>query len=327
MCANARVVIGRAIRLLREASGLTQERLAERAHITYQYLSAVENGKENFSIAVLESIAFALDLDVPTLVERSYADSVVIPLVNPNFLIREAPLPPGLTLDHVQSALNETQRVIQLVNSTLQRVTGRPLPAYIQANSFSGIVSNILCDSFSRLTPYKHNHAQRYPDLVYIPDEPSSPIGLEVKSTTRLGKGGESHNGHSGWHVVACFALDSESGDIRFVHVMFADLIGYGKPNADWKYLGSRINTRTGSQRTETYITTPVGTAKLRHGTVYLDKDNVNIRRWRTVSDVPAPPYSPFAPSASRPQSSETTVQARRRTGPNRPETSWPGKM
>ena len=82
--------------------------------------------------------------------------------------------------------------------------------------------------------------------------------------------------------MVACFTLDKESGDIRFVHIMFADLIGHDKPKADWKYVGSKVNENTGSQRTETYITTGAGTAKLRHGTVYLDGDAVNIARWRT---------------------------------------------
>ena len=292
---DARTIIGRTIRLLREASGFTQEKLAERAGITYQYLSAIENGRENFSIAVLESVASALELDVPALIERAYTDLDPVPTLNPDFLIREAPLPPGLSLAQAQAALNETHKVVRLVNSTLRKASGRPLSHYIQANSFSGIVSNILCDSFSRLTPYKHNHAQRYPDLVYEAERPNRLIGLEVKSTIRPGKGGESHNGHSGWHLVACFALDELSGDIRFIHVMFAELIGHGKPNADWKYVGSRVNERTGSQRIETYVTTSRGTAKLRHGTVYLDTDRVDIRRWRTAKDIDAPACSPFA--------------------------------
>jgi hypothetical protein len=118
--------------------------------------------------------------------------------------------------------------------------------------------------------------------------------GLEVKSTIRPGKGGESHNGHSGWHMVACFKLDKESGDILFVHVMFAELIGHGQENADWKYVGSKVNEKTGSQRTETYTTTPGGNAKLRHGTVHLDTSLINISRWRMDSVLPAPFHSPF---------------------------------
>lgn len=294
MSTDTKATIGRMIRLLRESQGLSQEKLAARAEITYQYLSAVENGKENVSIGILEAISQALDLDFPSLIERAYADPSPIPTVRSDGFIAGAPLPPGLQAAHIEWALNETHRVIRLINTTLKRASGRPLSAYIQGNNFSGIVSNILCDSFSRFTPYQHNHDQRYPDLIYKTEDNQTIAGLEVKSTVRPGKGGESHNGHSGWHVVACFALDRESGDIRFVHVMFADLIGHDKPDADWKYVGSKVNQETGSQRTETYVTTRAGTAKLRHGTVYLDTRRVNIARWRTATTVLAPAHSPF---------------------------------
>ena len=304
MNTDAKVAIGRVIRLLREARGLSQEKLAEKAGMTYQYLSAVENGKENFTVGILESIARAMGVELPTLIERAYAAPTPIPTVKTTGFVSGATLPPELLVTHVESALNETHKIIRLINTTLKREAGRPLSAYIQGNNFSGIVSNILCDSFSRLTPYQHNHDQHYPDLVCKTKDNRTVAGLEVKSTIRPGKGGESHNGHSGWHVIACFALNKESGDIHFIHVMFADLIGHDRANADWKYVGSKVNEDTGSQRTETYVTTPVGTTKLRHGTVYLDTDVVNISRWRISPAVPAPAYSPFnKPKKTKPQS------------------------
>lgn len=292
---DAKSLIGRMVRHLRESAGLSQEKLAERAGITYQYLSAVENGKENFSIGILDSLANALDIELPTLVNLAFERVRPAPTVNTSYFIKHTPLPPKMMVGHIEAALNETHRVVRLINATLRRTSGRPLPAYIQANNFSGIVSNILCDSFSQLTPYKHYHGQRYPDLVCKSDEGEILAGLEVKSTIRKGKGGESHNGHSGWHVVACFDLDSDSGDIQFIHVMFADLIGHDKEKADWKYVGSKVNVNTGSQRTETYVTTSVGTTKLRYGTVYLDTSKVDASRWRFSKEVPVPPHSPFA--------------------------------
>ncbi len=291
---DAKSAIGLVIRRLREESKLSQEKLADRSGITYQYLSALENGRKNFSIGVLEAIAAALGTPFPYLVQSAFADDVPMPKVSPNFFIKKAILPPHLTTAHIESALNETHRVIRMINTTLRQESGRPLSAYIQGNNFGGIVSNILCDAFSRLTPYKHNHNQRYPDLVCKDKNGNTVAGLEVKSTIQKGKGGESHNGHSGWHVVACFSLTPHTGDIKFIHVMFADLIGQGKTDSDWRYVGSKVNADTGSQRTETYNTTGAGTAKLRHGSVYLDTDIINISRWRTSSDVKAPAYSPF---------------------------------
>ncbi|MBI5563134.1 MAG: helix-turn-helix transcriptional regulator [Deltaproteobacteria bacterium] len=294
MSADTKTIVGRTIRILRESKDLSQEKLAERAGITYQYLSAVENGKENFTVGVLEAVALALGTELPLLIEQAYSAQSPVPTAIPKFFVRQAVLPPRLSIEHIESAMNETHKIVRLLNATLIRASGRPLSAYIKGNNFSGIISNILCDSFSRLTPYKHNHDQRYPDLVCKAKDDRLIAGLEVKCTVRPGKGGESHNGHSGWHIIACFRLESDSGDIRFTHVMLSDLTGHGKPDADWKYVGGKVNKDTGSQRTETYVTTGKGTAKLRHGSVYLDMDFINTDRWRTSLDIEAPAYSPF---------------------------------
>lgn len=72
---NGRVavkIIGGAIRSMREARGLTLEGLAANADISYQYLSGIETGKENFSIRILEKIARALDVSLVTLIARAY---------------------------------------------------------------------------------------------------------------------------------------------------------------------------------------------------------------------------------------------------------------
>lgn len=65
-------VIGGAIRQLREQKGLTLEGLAANASISYQYLSGIETGKENFSIRILEKIATALDIPVVALISAAY---------------------------------------------------------------------------------------------------------------------------------------------------------------------------------------------------------------------------------------------------------------
>ena len=123
-------------------------------------------------------------------------------------------------------------------------------------------------------------------------------IGLEVKASNKAMKGGEGHNGHSGWHIVVCYEM-LESGDIEFVQVEIAELCGYECGEAsNWKYQGSQRNDNN-SQRTETYITTKEGTAKLRDGSVYLNTDRVIITRHlkaereRTASAIPL--FSPFA--------------------------------
>jgi transcriptional regulator with XRE-family HTH domain len=54
--------VGRNIRRLRVAKGLTQEALAHAAEIDMRYLGGIERGEENPSIAVLGRIAAAIDV-------------------------------------------------------------------------------------------------------------------------------------------------------------------------------------------------------------------------------------------------------------------------
>lgn len=296
---EAKTLIGQFIRRMREQQDLTQERVAAQAGISYQFLSGLENGRENFSIDVLDSLAQALGCPLPNLVAGAYAGAgapAPAPTVDAGFFRPKVPLPPGLTRAHLEAAMNSTQTLIARINANLRGGGGKPLAAYIQGNNFSGIVSNVLCDALSEHSPYRHNSSQAYPDLL----NPKARIqgratGLEVKTTVQIGKGGESHNGHSGWHLGACFAVDQPTGDIRFLHLMFAVLNGHGQKQPDWKYVGSKESADTGSRRTETYNTTLAGTTKLRDGSVFLDPRAVDFSRWKQARSGPMPSYSIFA--------------------------------
>ena len=204
--------------------------------------------------------------------------------------LRDVPLPEDLTKEQILEALESTQDFFRLIRTS----SGIILSEIIQANNFSGVVSNVFTKKLNDVSPYKSYHDQRYPDLMHE----TRNIGLEVKASNKPLKGGEGHNGHSGWHVVVCYQI-LDNGDIEFVHVEIADLVGYELPNADWKYQGSKRNENN-SQRTETYITTNVGTAKLRDGSVYLNPEYVNIttslkrNRESIENELPIPPFSPF---------------------------------
>ena len=204
--------------------------------------------------------------------------------------LRDVPLPEDLTKEQILEALESTQDFFRLIRTS----SGIILSEIIQANNFSGVVSNIFTKKLNDVSPYKSYHDQRYPDLMHE----TRNIGLEVKASNKPLKGGEGHNGHSGWHIVVCYQI-LDNGDIEFVHVEIADLVGYELPNADWKYQGSKRNENN-SQRTETYITTNVGTAKLRDGSVYLNPEYVNIttslkrNRESIENELPIPPFSPF---------------------------------
>lgn len=292
---DAKTALGHFIRASRE-NRFTQQELAEQAGITYQYLSGVESGKNNFTIGVLEALGKALGFTLPRLVIEAFHGQLSPsppPQVNASYFRPAVPLPPMLRPEHLQAAMNETQRLVHFINASLTAIGGQPLGRYIQANNFSGIVSNLLCDSLHNFSPYKHYSAQKFPDLMYN-DEVGKPVeGLEVKATTKPGKGGESHNGHSGWHLVAHFVVNQDTGGILFQHLMIAELNSHQHTKPDWKRIGSKVNPKTGSQRTETHVTTASGTAKLRHGSTYLDP-SIDYSKWKRPTGDTIPSHSIF---------------------------------
>ncbi len=294
---EARATIGRFVRQLREEKGLTQDQVATKTGISYQFLSGLENGRENFSIDVLESLANALEVSLPRLIGAAYGsqEAVKAPRCSPGLFRPQVPLPAGLQVGHLERAMNATQDLVARINANLTGSGAKPLSEYIQGNNFSGLVSNVFCDALHEHSPFKHNSDQAYPDLINpIARQGGKPVGLEVKSTVQVGKGGESHNGHSGWHLVACFQIVPTTGVVRFVHVMLAELNGHTHPQSDWVYVGSKVNATTGSRRTETYNTTLAGTTKLRDGSIYLDPKVVNFTRWRQARSGSVPSYSIF---------------------------------
>lgn len=61
--------IGDRVRLRREALGLTQEALADRAGTHRTYIGMIERAEKNVSVATLANIASALEVDLSTLLE------------------------------------------------------------------------------------------------------------------------------------------------------------------------------------------------------------------------------------------------------------------
>jgi len=63
--------LGRTIKVLRTDQGLERRELAQRAHISYSYLTEIENGNKPPSSAVLRDIASALGFSMSSLIEAA----------------------------------------------------------------------------------------------------------------------------------------------------------------------------------------------------------------------------------------------------------------
>jgi transcriptional regulator with XRE-family HTH domain len=67
---NWESIVGKNIRRLRKARGLTQEQLAEEAGMAMRYLSGVERGEENPTLRFLVMIADALGVQPAELLKK-----------------------------------------------------------------------------------------------------------------------------------------------------------------------------------------------------------------------------------------------------------------
>ena len=68
-------IVGKNVRALRIAKGLTQEQLAFEADLDLTYVGGIERGKRNPSLLVMVRIAGALQAELPALVSSNKADA------------------------------------------------------------------------------------------------------------------------------------------------------------------------------------------------------------------------------------------------------------
>jgi transcriptional regulator with XRE-family HTH domain len=95
--------LGRQIRDLRRARGLTQEKLGERAGLSYKFIGEIERGTGNPTVATLLAISEALGIDVIHLFE---------PRSNEPGGTRLYPLTPA-EFDRVQEALDSLGTILK----------------------------------------------------------------------------------------------------------------------------------------------------------------------------------------------------------------------
>jgi hypothetical protein len=195
------------------------------------------------------------------------------PTVNPAYIDRGVALPKGLTHDQLIIALN---RALAL----LDQIGLNPEAGDIQANIYSGAVSNIVTKALAEASDFVQNKDTAHPDL-FNPHLPGSDPdwGLELKATNQPGKGGESHNPGKGWFMVVVYKV--VEGQTHFIQVETAPLA-----LEDWT-----VHERAPeSNRTRTAVTKAGATRRLRENSVYLDPGQVPMRI-RQVKEARQQPY------------------------------------
>ncbi len=104
---DVNLVVGTAIRKLRQEKGLSLRELSEASGFSVSFLSLVERGRSSLALTSLQKAAEALGTDVPSLFPSSFAPG------------RSAPLP------HVQRASDEGELTIENSQRTYRLLSGR----------------------------------------------------------------------------------------------------------------------------------------------------------------------------------------------------------
>jgi transcriptional regulator with XRE-family HTH domain len=259
----AKQVIGSCIRALRQQAGLTLEQLAGRAGLSYQYLSGIETGKENFSINVLERVADALGFPLPTLIDNAYRDDDgrQAPRIDVRHLRSGVPLPEGLPASSLEAIVNQAQLMLFQINRSVRSVAGRALHDMLRNGNFREIAADVLCTSLSKHSPF-----QPVPDTTYRLVA-AGRGGRSVKLEVDARHAGDIHTHGSGqhvWHLAARYDVDGR-GDICFMHLMLAELKGHDGSEADWRKVAAARGVTE-----HRYEATPSAITKLLDGSLLL---------------------------------------------------------
>jgi hypothetical protein len=160
---------------------------------------------------------------------------------------RSVPLPPGLTITHLKSAIDFVEeKAEELIDLYLE-----------QANIFSAVVGIMGVRALDSLSPYKrHKHPdiaqQRFPDLSLRGKlDPPPKEALESKGSSRPWAI-QSHYNHPGWYIIWRYAIDPTKRMKRGRPVLIWRVDIPFLTKEDWKYEGSTAAQGTGG-RTHTF--------------------------------------------------------------------------
>jgi CheY-like chemotaxis protein len=100
MAVQLKILLGNAIKSTRSALGISQEELGARAGLHRTYVSDVERGARNPSLESVDKLARALELSLPTLLERAAQDKTLVEIL----LVEDEPADVELTIRAFEKA-------------------------------------------------------------------------------------------------------------------------------------------------------------------------------------------------------------------------------
>ena len=188
---------------------------------------------------------------------------------NPN-----ADIPFGLTVEHIQAAMNEFVDFIGFINQQLHGRKIERLESMLMPANFSSIVGEFMTAAIPKhcKTLAKNGHHNGHPDMVPVGKFPNnscqhSDQGIEVKGSRYL-KGWQGHNAEDAWLMVFCFESGRPTDAVKNIAPMpfrYLMVVGAELKQSDWTFAG-RSET---SRRTITAAVNGTGYRKMMSNWIY----------------------------------------------------------
>lgn len=188
----------------------------------------------------------------------------------------QAQLPYGLTVQHIQAAMNEFISFIGFINQQLHTKQIDRLEVMLMPANFSSIVGEFMGSNIPKhCTGVVRNHYHNgHPDLIPAGHFSNDAVqhgdeGIEIKASRYL-RGWQGHNPEDTWLMVFVFDSNRPNDTVKGIEpkpFRFINVLGARLTKDDWLFAGRSATSR----RTITASVTASGYQKMMANWIYND--------------------------------------------------------
>ena len=212
----------------RKAEGLSMEALAERAQVDRTYVSRLEGGERQPTVAVAVALADALGLSLADLLLRAErviagddeseggAEVELVPsppprLANPGRLGNDGMLQhaTGLTGQMILAAIDDTYHTLDMLDRQLAENGAPPFSKLVELANLSSMIGNIVGGAIARHSGglYERSGPHKYQDLRSTADGEHVEIKVALESNKPKG-----HLSKAGYYLTFRYVLGNPDG-------------------------------------------------------------------------------------------------------------------
>ena len=173
--------------------------------------------------------------------------------VGPDRFNTLAEIPYGMTIEHLQKAMNEFTSFLGFINAQLNTKKIERLESFLMPANFSSIVGEFMAAAIPKhcKTLSRNNYHNGHPDLVPTGHYPGNsaqhgPVGIEVKGSRHV-SGWQGHNAEDVWLMVFVFDSNTSSDANKGITpkpFRFVKVVGALLQKSDWNFSGRSETSR-----------------------------------------------------------------------------------